>query len=306
MPMGTNFNRRDFLALAAALGAGQLGASGAWAQASMPLRRIPKTGETLPIIGLGSSKVISEIGENGAGPVEAILRTLVEHGGRVVDTWPRDPANDSGFGRVINQPEFRDKLFVTTKVSEDGSAGAAQLEASMTSYGRQTIDLAQIFSLTDLETHWPTLKQWKESGRARYIGVTVSQYRLYDQLEEFLRRETPDFVQYNYSITERMAEERMLPLAQDRGIAVIINRPFMNGEYFQKLAGVPLPEWASEIGIHSWAEFSLKYILPHPALPCVLTETSNPMHMAENAMAAYGEMPDAATRRRMAAYIDQV
>jgi diketogulonate reductase-like aldo/keto reductase len=306
MPLNSNHSRRDFLALLSALGASNFATLGAWAQQSMPLRRIPRTGETLPIIGLGSSKVISEISANGTGPVEAILRALVEHGGRLVDTWPRNPENDSGFGRVINQPELRDKLFVTTKVSEDGQAGVDQLEQSLKSYGRQTIDLAQIFSLTDLDTHWPTLKEWKASGRARYIGVTVSQYDLYEALEEFLGRETPDFVQYNYSITERRAEERMLPLAQDKGIAVIINRPFMNGEYFQRLAGVPLPDWAAEIGIHSWAEFSLKYILPHPAITCVLTETSNPGHMVENAMAAYGEMPDAATRRRMAAYIDQV
>jgi len=306
MSIDSNYSRRDFLALLSAVGASNFAGVSAFAQQSMPLRRIPKTGETLPIIGLGSSKVISEIAENGTEPVVSILRTLVDHGGRVVDTWPRNPANDSGFGRVINEPDLRDKLFVTTKVSENGAAGVEQLEQSLRSYGRQTIDLAQIFSLTDLYTHWPTLKEWKESGRARYIGVTVSQYELYDELEAFLARETPDFVQYNYSITERGAEDRMLPLAQDRGIAVIINRPFMNGDYFRRLAAVPLPEWAAEIGIQSWAEFSLKYILPHPAITCVLTETSNPMHMAENALASYGEMPDAATRQRMAAYIDQV
>jgi len=306
MHRDANHSRRDFLALLSALGASGLVARRAWAQATMPVRRIPTSGETLPIIGLGSSKVISEIGANGTEPVEAILRTLVEHGGRVVDTWPRAPANDSGFGSVINQPVFRDKLFVTTKVSENGQAGVDQLEQSLRSYGRQTIDLAQVFSLTDLATHWPTLKAWKEAGRARYIGVTVSQYGLYEELEAFLGRETPDFVQYNYSITERRAEERMLPLARDRGIAVIINRPFMNGEYFQRLAQVPLPDWAADIGIHSWAQFSLKYILPHPAITCVLTETSNPAHMAENAMAAFGAMPDAATRRRMAEYIDQI
>ncbi len=272
----------------------------------MPVRRIPTSGEALPLIGLGSSKVVSEIAHNGTEPVAAILRTLVEHGGRLVDTWPRNPANDSGFGRVINAPDLRDRLFITTKVSENGAAGVEQLETSLRSYGRETIDLAQIFSLTDLYTHWPTLQAWKASGKARYIGVTVSNYELYEPLFEFLDRETPDFIQCNYSITERRCEERLLPLAADRGLGVIINRPFMNGEYFRRLANEPLPEWAAEIGIHSWAEFSLKYILPHPALTSVLTETSNPVHMAENAMAAYGEMPDAATRRRMAAFMDQL
>jgi diketogulonate reductase-like aldo/keto reductase len=301
-----NHTRRDFLALMSALGASGLAGGRAWAQQSMPLRRIPTTGESLPIIGLGSSKVVSEIGENGTAPLAGILRTLVEHGGRVVDTWPRNPANDSGFGSVINMPDLREALFVTTKVSEPGQAGVDQLEQSLRSYGRETIDLAQIFSLTDLYTHWPTLKEWKAAGRARYIGVTVAQYRLYEELEAFLGRETPDFVQFNYSITERRAEERLLPLARDRGIAVIINRPFMNGEYFQRLAGEALPDWAAESGIHTWAQFSLKYILPHPAITCVLTETSNPAHMAENAMSAYGEMPDEATRRRMAAFIDEL
>lgn len=299
-------SRRDFLALLTALGVSNFAAVRAFAQQTMPLRRIPTSGETLPIIGLGSSKVISEIAQNGTEPVAAILRTLVEHGGRVVDTWPRDPANDSGFGRVIADPALRDKLFVTTKISEAGRAGVEQVEQSLRSYGRETIDLAQIFSLTDLHTHWPMLQEWKASGRARYIGVTVSQYDLYEELEAFLGRETPDFIQVNYSITERRAEERMLPLAQDRGIAVIINRPFMNGEYFRRLAGVPLPEWTGDLGIHTWAEFSLKYILPHPAITSVLTETSNPVHMAENALAAYGRMPDAATRQRMAAYMDAI
>ncbi len=306
MSIESNHSRRDFLALLSALGASTLATQGAWAQQAMPLRRIPGTSETLPIIGLGGGKVISEIATKGAGPVETLLRTLVQHGGRVVDTRAGNVANDSAFGRVINQPDLRDKLFVMAKVYEAGQAGVRQLEQTLVSYGRKAIDLAQISSLTDLNTLWPVLKEWKTSGKARYIGVTVSEYDLYAQLEEFLRREKPDFVQYNYSITERLAEQRMLPMAQDRGIAVIINRPFMNGDYFKKLANVALPGWAAEIGIHNWAEFSLKYILPHPAITSVLTETSNPVHMTENAKAAYGMMPDEPTRRRMAAYMDQV
>jgi diketogulonate reductase-like aldo/keto reductase len=306
MSMNSSHSRRDVLALLAALGASNVATQGAWAQQTMPRRRIPGTNETLPIIGLGSSKVVSEISTNGSGPVEAILRKLVELGGCLVDTQPRNPANDAGFGRAINQPDLRDKLFVTTKVSENGKSGTEQIEQSLQSYGRKSVDLAQIFSLTDLDTHWPMLKEWKASGKARYIGVTVSNEDLYGKLEEFLLREKPDFTQCNYSVTERRAEQRILPLAQERGIAVIINRPFMNGAYFQRLASLPLPGWSAEIGIHSWAEFSLKYILPHPAITSVLTETSSPVHMAENAMASYDVMPDEATRKRMAAYIDQV
>ena len=136
--------------------------------------------------------------------------------------------------------------------------------------------------------------------------MTVSQYRLYAQLEDFLQRETPDFVQMNYSITERRAEERLLPMAADQGLAVLINRPFMNGSYFDRLEGHPLPEWAAEFDCTSWAQFSLKYILAHPTITCVLTETSNPLHMEENAQAAFGRLPDAAARARMRAFIDEV
>jgi diketogulonate reductase-like aldo/keto reductase len=290
-----------------ALGASRWAAVRGSAQQTMPSRRIPTTGEMLPVVGLGSSKLVAQIATDGTEPVAAVLRALVAHGGRVVDTWPRVAANDAGFGRVINLPDLRDKLFVTTKIDRVGKqAGIDQFQQSLTSYGRTTIDLAQIFSLTDLETHWPSLRDWKAAGLARHIGVTVSQYELYDRVEAFLRRETPDVVQYNYSITERRAEERLLPLARDRGIAVVINRPFMNGDYFKWLERRPLPEWAAESGIHTWAEFSLKYILANPIVTCVLTETSNPAHMAENAMTALGQMPDAATRRRMAAFIDTV
>jgi diketogulonate reductase-like aldo/keto reductase len=306
MSSDPNHSRRDFLAAVAALGVGNFAALPAWAQQSMPQRRIPGTNESLPIIGLGSSKVVAEISRTGPDTVAAILRALVAQGGRLVDTWPRQVANDTAFGRVINQPDLRGRLFITTKVSESGKVGVEQIEQSLRSYGRKTIDLAQVFSLTDLDAHWPVLKEWKASGKARYIGVTVSSESLYRRLESFLGSEKPDFVQYNYSITERGAEQRMLPLAQDRGIAVIINRPFMNGAYFEKLKGVPLPPWAAEIGIHSWAGFSLRYILPHPAITTVLTETSNPAHITENARASFGTLPDAATRRRMAEYIDKV
>jgi diketogulonate reductase-like aldo/keto reductase len=166
-------------------------------------------------------------------------------------------------------------------------------------------DLVQVFSLTDLET-WPSLRGWKDAGEARYIGVTVSEPRLHGDLEAFLRRERPDFTQVNYSITERASEERLLPLAADRGVAVLVNRPFMNGTYFKRLEGKPLPPFAAEAGCTTWAQFSLKYILANPAVTCVLTETSNPHHMEENAQTALGTLPDAATRQRMRDFIATV
>lgn len=302
-----NTTRRDFLTVMSALGVSGLGSAELFAQEQMPTRQIPGTDESLPMIGLGSSKPVSQISERGTEHIAEVLRALVANGGSVVDTWPRNPANDAPFGRVINEPDLRDSLFVASKIDKAGrDAGIQQFRETQRLYQREILDLVQIFSLTDLETQWRNLKDWKASGEVRYIGATVANAGLYERLESFLRREKPDFVQINYSITERGAEERMLPLCQDLGVAVIINRPFMNGAYFERLGQRPVPGWAADFDCESWAQFSLKYILPHSALTCVLTETSNPAHMAENARAAFGRMPDDAERNRMKAVIDQV
>jgi diketogulonate reductase-like aldo/keto reductase len=303
--------RREFVArsLATAGAAALAGnpALEALAQHGIPQRPIPSTGEMLPVIGLGGSKVVEQISANGTDPVANVLRALIAHGGKLVDTWPRNGANDAGFGRVIATAEFRDKLFVTTKVDQVGKdAGIRQFRDALRNYQRETIDLVQIFSLTDLETHWPSLKEWKEEGAARYIGVTVSQDSRHADLEQFMRRERPDFVQMNYSITERAVEERLLPFAADRGIAVVINRPFMNGAYFDRLEGKALPEWTREFGCETWAQFSLKYILANPHFTCVLTETSNPKHMEENVLTAAGSLPNDAQRQRMREFIATV
>jgi diketogulonate reductase-like aldo/keto reductase len=302
-----SLNRREFLALLSAAGVTGLGPSVSIAQAKMPMRPIPATGEMLPVVGLGSSKVVAQISQNGTEPLATVLRVLVAAGGSVVDTWPRDPENDAGLGRVLNEPDLRNALFVTSKIDRTSKeAGIEQFHETRRLYGRETIDLVQVFNLTDLETQWSVLERLKEEGNARYIGVTVSKYDLYERLENFLGKATPDFIQINYSITERRAEERLLPLARDKGLAVLINRPFMNGAYFRKLEGQPLPEWTADFDCESWAQFSLKYILAHPAITCVLTETSNPNHMAENAASSLGRMPDSAARVRMRSFIDQV
>jgi diketogulonate reductase-like aldo/keto reductase len=300
--------RREFVAgtgaAAAAIGLAGHPALEALAQHGIPQRPIPSTGEMLPVIGLGSSKVVAEIADNGTEPVANVLRALVAHGGKLVDTWPRDPANDAAFGSVIALPDLAGKLFVTTKVDRVGKdAGVKQFRDTLRDYRRDVIDLVQIFSLTDLDTHWPSLEEWKAEGAARYIGVTVAQDSLHDDLEQFLRRARPDFVQMNYSITERAVEERLLPFAADRGVAVIINRAFMNGAYFDRLEGRAVPEWAREFGCETWAQFSLKYILASPHYTCVLTETANPEHMEENVLTAAGPLPDEAQRRRMRDFI---
>jgi len=300
-----SFDRRRLLALGGLIGASSF--AGLKAQPAMPRRAIPGTSESLPVIGLGSSKVVQEIETNGPEPVAAVLTELVASGGSVVDTWPRNPANDAAFGSVIDRPGLRERLWVTTKIDRPGrEEGIRQFDAALENYRRSPIDLAQIFSLTDVDTHWPTLQDFKDQGRARYIGVTVAEARLYDALESFLDRETPDFVQLNYSITERETESRFLPELADRGIAVIVNRPFMNGSYFDRLENVPLPDWTAEFECESWAQFSLKYILANQNVTCVLTETSNPEHMRENAATALGPLPNEAARQRMREYISSL
>ena len=311
MTLDTHSTRREFLrrsALAtAAAGVASALPLAALAQRAVPQRPIPSTGEMLPVIGLGSSKVVEEIAKNGSEPVLGVLRALVASGGKLIDTWPRNADNDAAFGRVISMPEFNNKLFVTTKVDQVGKdVGIAQFRQAQKLYGRQTLDLAQIFSLVDLDTHWPSLKQFKAEGAARYIGVTVSQQSKHADLERFLAREKPDFVQMNYSITEREVEQRLLPAAHDRGVAIVINRPFMNGAYFDKLKDKPVPPWTAEFDCRTWAQFSLKYILANPQLTCILTETSNPQHMTDNLVTALGPLPDAATRQRMRDVIDKL
>jgi diketogulonate reductase-like aldo/keto reductase len=298
-------HRREFLTLLGASAAAGAGSIAAWAQRALPARAIPRSGEELPIVGFGSTRPVSEIAEHGAERVDAVVRALVEHGGRVVDTWPRNVDNDTAFGRIIGAPDLRDRLFVTINLDAAGEqAGVDQFERTLRAYARDSIDLVNVGSLIDLDARWPTLERWRESGRARYIGVTAAQAALYDRLETFLRTETPDFVEVNYSVTERDAEQRLLPMLADRGIAVLVSRPFMNGTYFTRLENERLPEWTAELQCDSWAQFSLQYILANPHVTCVLTETTNPEHMAENVLTARKPEPDSKARKRMRRFVD--
>jgi diketogulonate reductase-like aldo/keto reductase len=299
--------RRDFLGLVSGAAGLGIAAGNAWPQGRLPARAIPSTGELLPIVGLGSTRPVSAIPEIGADRVAEIVRTLVAHGGKVVDTWPRDFDNDSAFGRIVNEPQLRDALFLTINLEQaDAQAGVEQFLRTLAAYQRESIDLVNVGSLIGLGEHWPNLKDWQAQGRTRYIGVTAAQAGLYEQLEAFLQRESPDFVELNYSVTERDAERRLLPLLADRGIAVLNSRPFMNGAYFDRLRNVPLPEWSAEFACRSWAQFSLQYIFANTDVTCVLTETTSPEHMAENAQAALSPIPDAAARRRMRRFIDAI
>ncbi len=301
--MFTRFNRREIVTSLSGLGVLSTLPAVAITGDVLPQRAIPGSGEKLPIVGLGSTKPVRFIREAGTGPIESVLHKLISVGGRVVDTSPRPAELDARFGQVLQQVEFRDALFVATKVTATGKEqGIEQIEQTQRLFGRDPLDLVQISSLTDLETHWATLRALKDAGKVRYIGVTVANERLYERLEAFMKRESPDFVQLNYSVMEYSAEERLLPLAEDMGIAILVNGPFMNGEFFAHVDGHELPDWSAEFDCESWAQFSLKYILAHPAVTCVLTETTKAHHMEDNVRAGFGRLPDVATKQRMRDY----
>ena len=294
-------NRRDFLAQAMGLGALLSTPARLLAQERLPTRTIPGTGEALPVVGFGSSKSVIESPREGTEPIANVIRTLLRYGGRVVDTSWRAEEIDREFGLVLQQPELGDRLFLTSKINTTRGEqdGIDQWRQTQRLFGRRTVDLLQVESLRGVDVHWPNLRAWKDSGEARYIGVTVSANRNHGPLEAFMRANSPDFVHMNYSPMENGAEERLLPLARDMGMGVLINRPFMNGSYFGMVAGKELPAWAAEFDCETWAQFSVKYVLANPAVTCVLTETTNPEHMEENIQAGFGRLPDEATKRRM-------
>lgn len=292
-------SRRDFLIQLAAWTALPLLPTHAAPRPDYPTRLIPKTGEPLPVVGLGTTKAVSQLAERGTSEFKMLLRTLLDGGGKVVDTWSRNAALDELTGEALQAEGLVKDLFLATKVDAVGAqAGRAMLERTRRLYGK-TSDLIQVISLRDLKTQWSVLKEWKDADKARYIGATVSSDPDHEAMMDFMRSERPDFIQVNYSVVETQAETGVLPLAADLGIAVLVNRPFMNGSYFSRVRGVALPEWAAEFDCHSWAQFSLKYILAHPAVTCVLTETTNPKHLLENLRAAYGRFPDAKTKQKM-------
>ena len=231
-------NRRDFLAQAMGLGVLLSTPARLLAQERLPTRMIPSTGEPIPVVGFGSSKPVLESPVEGTEPIANVLRMLLDYGGRVIDTSPRTEAIDRDFGRVLQDPEVRDRLFLAAKININGEQdGIDQWRQTQRLFGRRTVDLLQVESLRDVDLHWPNVRAWKDSGEARYIGVTVSSNFQHTLMETFMRENSPDFVHVNYSPYENAAEESLLPLARDMGMGVLINRPFMNGTYFGRVAG---------------------------------------------------------------------
>jgi diketogulonate reductase-like aldo/keto reductase len=291
-------SRRHVLGLLAAA------AGAAPARAASPLlqRTIPSTGEAIPAVGLGTWRTF-DVGTGAAerAPLREVLQRFVALGGRVLDSSPMYGAAESVAGDLAAELKLTDRLFWATKVWTSGqTAGVTQMEQSLARFRVKRLDLMQIHNLLDWRTHLRTLREWKEAGRVRYVGVTHYTASAYDELERVLRAESLDFVQVNYSLGEREADRRLLPLARDRGIAVLANRPFAEGGLFQRVRSRPLPPWAAELGCESWAQLFLKWILGHPAVTCVIPATSRVDHLIDNLKAGTGTVPDAAARERMA------
>ena len=298
-------SRRAVLRLMAAGAAAAGGPGRAAAEPALLARPIPASGETIPAIGLGTWRTF----DVGGGPAERdplreVLRRFAALGGRVVDSSPMYGTAESVVGDLGTELGILDTLFLATKVWTSGhAAGIAQMEQSLRRLRAPRLDLLQIHNLLDWRTHLRTLREWKQAGRIRYLGVTHYTSGAYDELERVLRSEPLDFLQVNYSLGEREADRRILPLARDRNVAVLVNRPFSEGGLFRRVRGTPLPPWAAEIGCASWAQFFLKWILAHPAVTCAIPATSKPEHLVDNMKAGTGPLPDAATRERMAALV---
>jgi diketogulonate reductase-like aldo/keto reductase len=299
--------RRTVIAGGAALAASTL-ASPVRAQTPQVLARpIPSSGETIPAVGLGTW-ITFNVGDDPVLRDEcaSVMAAFLEGGGRMIDSSPMygssQPVIGYGLSKLGAPPVFSAEKVWTSS----GSDGPEQMEQSRRYWGVPRFDLMQVHNLLAWEEHLKTLHEMKEAGQVRYVGITTSEGRRHDLFEEIMRKEPLDFVQLTYNIVDREAEERLLPLARDRGMAVIVNRPFQQGDLTEELANEPLPNWAPEIGATSWAQFLLKFILSHPAVTVAIPATSRVDHVRENVAAAAGPLPDDAMRRRMAAYVQEL
>lgn len=312
-------SRRDYLALCMAVGAGSvIKPRPLWANeksGTLITRPIPSSGERLPVVGLGSSATFSRAaGGSDVEGLERVFRAFVDHGGSVFDTAPSYGASEEVAGKIVNDLNITDKIFWATKLNVAGYGGGkadtarakAQIEASFSAIGKPVIDLIQVHNLGDLPTQLPLLMSLRDEKRIRYMGVTTTFPRQYEQLEKVMLSEPLDFIGVDYAIDNRVMEERILPLAADRGIAVLVYAPFGRTRLWSLVKGHAVPEWAQESGIASWGQFFLKFVLSHPAVTCATPATSNPRNVVDNMGAAFGDLPDAAMRNRMAEYIQSL
>lgn len=271
-------------------------------------RAIPSSGETLPVIGLGTWQAF-DVGPSAAErqPLEEVLALFVQLGGRMVDSSPMYGRAEQVIGEIAAKLNLHSSLFLATKVWTTGKEqGIASMEKSFAKLQTRKIDLMQVHNLVDARTQLATLRDWKQQGRLRYLGITHYASSAYSEVAQLLRSEKLDFVQINYSLLERGAEKEILPLAQERGVAVIVNRPFGGGNLFERVRQRPLPDWASEFDCHSWAQFLLKWIVAHPAVTCAIPATSKAGHLEDNMQGGVGRLPDEKLRQRMVEAVEKL
>ena len=269
-------------------------------------RPIPSTGELLPVVGLGSW-ITFNVGDDPVArdACAEVMRNFVEAGGRTIDSSPMYGSSQQVIGYGLRKTGLGARVFAADKVWTAGSRGREQIEESRRNWQVKRFDLIQVHNLLNWQQHLPTLFAMKAAGEVRYVGITTSEGRRHGEIEQLMRRHPLDFVQVTYNPVDRDAEERILPLARERGIAVIINRPFREGALVRALARRPVPPWASEIGCTRWAQIVLKFIVSHPAVTCAIPATTRVDHVRENMNAAYGILPDAAMRERIIAAVGQ-
>jgi len=291
-------NRREFICEASALGAAlslPYAVSAKNVQTKeMAMRPIPGTGELLPIVGFGNSESFRNGDYENS---RKLLDVLVDSGGSFVDSWS---SSQKVLGRYMHEHGAKNKLFLATNVgAKNAKESNAAIRYAKEMQGKAVLDLLQLPNPSDFETQWRLMRNAKDEGHARYIGLAISRKRYYDMVESSIRSGKIDFIQLNYSILETGSGERLLPLARNKGVAVVTNRPFVNGEYFPLVRDRKLPAWAADFDCHSWAQFSLKFILANPAVNCVITETSKTRHAIDNLSAGFGRLPDEKTRKKM-------
>ena len=274
----------------------------ALAREGLHSRPIPTSGEVLPVIGLGTSRTHNVgLDDTQLQPLLEVLRVFIDGGARVIDTAPSYGRAEPVSGELVQRLGVREQVFLASKVSSSGrERGLAQIEASFRALQTEVIDLIQVHNLQDTRTQLGLLRELKQQGRIRYIGVTHYLESAHDELLAVLQREKVDFVQFNYSVGERNAEQRLLPYCADQGIATLINRPFARGGLLAGVRGQPLPDWAEELDATSWAQLALKFILADPAVTTVIPATSNPRYMLDNILAGSGRLPDARQRQLIA------
>jgi aryl-alcohol dehydrogenase-like predicted oxidoreductase len=297
------FTRRDILKLGAGAAAGALAAP-ARSAGELVTHAIPSSGERLPVIGIGTNRYRTG-SEAEIAPLRETLKTFVGAGGKVIDTAPMYGSSEVVLGQLISALGIRNELFLATKVYASGrESGAEEMNDSFKRLQTDHIDLIQVHNLSDTATQLAAMREGKQAGRYRYVGVTTSQDAQYEDMETVLKSETLDFVQVDYSIDNRTAAERILPLALERRVAVLVNLPFGRARLFSAVRGKPLPGWAAEFECASWAQFFLKYVVSHPAVTVAIPGTRRPEHVLDNLGAARGRLPDAAQRKKMEQFFE--